>query len=171
MMVDIHPLFFPLSSSKSRRVLVFLDWMFMWCFFQRLNALPSLKIFLKDGLRKLPFFGWAMTHLRFIFLTRDWKQDEVSLTKTLASLLACDDPSSFLFFPEGTDLSPSNLRRNNAYAVKKGWPLTTQTLHPRTTGRPPPPPVPHGLLFEFDWTIHNPYDWLVCRRLCPRWIN
>jgi len=37
-------------------------------------------------------------------------------------------------FPEGTDLSPSNVIRSNKYAEKNNLPNYKYVLHPKTTG-------------------------------------
>lgn len=39
-----------------------------------------------------------------------------------------------LLFPEGTDLSPSNIVRSNKYADKNNLPNYKHVLHPKTTG-------------------------------------
>jgi 1-acyl-sn-glycerol-3-phosphate acyltransferase len=45
-----------------------LDAMFLWSFGLRTHVLHHLKIILKDGLRSVPIFGWAMQMFEFIFL-------------------------------------------------------------------------------------------------------
>ena len=47
-----------------------IDWMFLWCFCLRLGILDSMKIVLKDSLKSIPGFGWAMQSFMFLFLAR-----------------------------------------------------------------------------------------------------
>lgn len=54
-----------ISNHRTR-----IDWMFLWCLFLRMEVLHQLRVILKDGLRKIPIFGWAMQFFRFIFLVR-----------------------------------------------------------------------------------------------------
>lgn len=54
---------FWLSNHRTR-----IDWMLLWCLGTRTGSLDRLKIVLKDQLRSIPIFGWAMQHMSFIFL-------------------------------------------------------------------------------------------------------
>ncbi|CAK4660374.1 unnamed protein product [Aphanomyces euteiches] len=118
-----------ISNHRTR-----IDWMLLWSLGLRTNTLHHLKIILKNGLRSVPVFGWAMQMFQFIFLSRDWKQDEKNLTTLLTHLGATRPNSSYLLFPEGTDLSPSNVEKSNAFAVAKGQVPRKYSLYPRTTG-------------------------------------
>ena len=111
------------------------DWMFLWCLAARLGQLGSLKIALKDSLRAAPFFGWAMQAFLFVFLCRrDRDADLQRLSSTLDHCAAHGDPIAFLLFPEGTDLSPSNLEKDARYATAHGKRPYAHLLHPRTAG-------------------------------------
>jgi lysocardiolipin and lysophospholipid acyltransferase len=119
-----------------------LDWMFLWAFFRRLGGgagscaggLPTLKIVLKDTLKHLPAFGWAMQFFLFLFLRRAWERDAAHIASLLGYFRAHGEPLSLLLFPEGTDLSPSNVAKSNAFAAKAGAPAYDYVLHPRTRG-------------------------------------
>ena len=122
-----------------RRVLVLcnhrtrLDWMLLWSFFARIGFLGSLKIVLKKELKRVPFFGWAMQCFLFIFLERKWEKDEPYLNRILP-YIAQQDEFCILMFPEGTDLSESNIKKSNAWSEKHGLPTKAYTLHPRSKG-------------------------------------
>eukprot|EP00939_MAST-03C_sp_MAST-3C-sp1_P003055 g3055.t1 len=115
-----------------------LDWMFLWSYFSRINALESLKIVLKAGLKSVPFIGWAMQCFRFIFLSRSskyWDRDKAYVSSVLQSFGNVYPDLRLLVFPEGTDLSVSNIEKGKKWAKKNG--LSTDrkyTLHPRTKG-------------------------------------
>src|SRR3989338_2965481 len=47
------------------------DWLFLWDFFLRQQRLLYEKIVLKGSLKSLPFFGWSMQAMKFIFVARN----------------------------------------------------------------------------------------------------
>jgi lysocardiolipin and lysophospholipid acyltransferase len=110
-----------------------LDWMFLWSFFARLGLLGSLKIIMKAELKFAPFFGWGMQCFPYIFLTRKWEQDKSYLEQVLPYLSKQQDVC-FLIFPEGTDLSESNVKKSQDWSQKKGLKSKTHTLQPRVKG-------------------------------------
>ena len=94
-----------LSNHRCR-----LDWLFLWCLFRRLGhwssfgTLANLKIVLKEPLKKLPGFGWAMQFLLFAFIHRDWARDRSYMTRLLGGYFtAFGERVTVLLFPEGTD--------------------------------------------------------------------
>ncbi|KAG1689629.1 hypothetical protein DVH05_020258 [Phytophthora capsici] len=118
-----------LSNHRTR-----IDWMLLWSVAWRTHTLHQLRIVLKAPLRKIPIFGWAMQHFIFIFLHRHWADDQVNLQKLLPFLSAKEPEASYLLFPEGTDLSESNLEKSAAFAEKNGLLRRQYSLYPRTTG-------------------------------------
>lgn len=118
-----------LSNHRTR-----IDWMLLWSVAWRTRTLHQLRIILKAPLRKVPIFGWAMQHFIFIFLQRRWADDQVNLRKLLPFLTTAEPDASYLLFPEGTDLSDSNLAKSAAFAEKNGLPARQYSLYPRTTG-------------------------------------
>ncbi|KAG7398183.1 Lysocardiolipin acyltransferase 1 [Phytophthora boehmeriae] len=118
-----------LSNHRTR-----IDWMLLWSVALRTRTLHQLRIVLKAPLRKIPIFGWAMQHFIFIFLQRRWADDQVNLRRLLPFLTSAEPEASYLLFPEGTDLSDSNLVKSAAFAEKNGLPPRHYSLYPRTTG-------------------------------------
>jgi len=114
-----------------------IDWMFLWGLGVAIGRLQGLKIVLKDGLRKAPGFGWACQCFGFPFMSRKSRNlDLATLTESVE--LHCEQGASnrlaLLLFPEGTDLSESNLAKSHEYAKSKGLPCHNQILHPKTAG-------------------------------------
>lgn len=107
-----------------------LDWLYLWSFFRRTNHLKNLVIVLKNDLGQLPVFGWAMKIWKFILLKRDWKTDQVEISSKLLKF----GNKTLLIFPEGTDLSASNVEKSNKYAVENHLPEYKHVLHPKTRG-------------------------------------
>lgn len=93
-----------------------------------------LKVILKEALRYVPIFGWAAQLMLYIFLGRDREQDIPHIKRAISYLLHTDEKVVFLLFPEGTDLSPSNLQRSMEFSKEKGLREYSQVLYPRPAG-------------------------------------
>jgi len=114
-----------------------LDWMFFWPVAHRLRLLEGgmLKIALKENLRSAPFFGWAMQAFLFIFLRRNDRDGDLArLRASLEHATAHGDRHALLIFPEGTDLSPTNVELAQTFAKQKGKAAYKHVLHPRAAG-------------------------------------
>eukprot|EP00405_Crypthecodinium_cohnii_P006269 CAMPEP_0194780182 /NCGR_PEP_ID=MMETSP0323_2-20130528/72982_1 /TAXON_ID=2866 ORGANISM="Crypthecodinium cohnii, Strain Seligo" /NCGR_SAMPLE_ID=MMETSP0323_2 /ASSEMBLY_ACC=CAM_ASM_000346 /LENGTH=299 /DNA_ID=CAMNT_0039718081 /DNA_START=51 /DNA_END=946 /DNA_ORIENTATION=- len=113
-----------------------IDWMFTWGLCLALDRLGSLKIVMKDSLKKVPFFGWAMQHFGFTFLSRKNRDHDLATLKWSSSYQSHEPGSrmTMLIFPEGTDLSSSNLEKSKAFATKAGLPVYREVLHPKIAG-------------------------------------
>lgn len=111
-----------------------IDWMLLWPLFAQTDLLFTLKIVLKGELSSMPLFGWTMQTFRFLFLSRKWDVDRVHLDKIFAYMKRHGERATFLIFPEGTDLSPSNVAKSSKYAADNGLPVFQHVLNPRLTG-------------------------------------
>jgi len=110
-----------------------IDWMFHWAVAIALGRLANLKIVLKDALRVAPGFGWAMQCNSYPFVCRKDRNKDLETLRRV-SFLGGGLKLALLLFPEGTDLSDSNLQKSHAHAEKEGLSKYTQVLHPRTAG-------------------------------------
>lgn len=91
------------------------DWMFCgWAyasFFQ--HSYPFLVFLLKESLRTVPFFGYAAQTLPYAFLGRRREQDLPHLRRLLRYFAGeYKTLPAIIMFPEGTDLSESNVFKN-----------------------------------------------------------
>jgi lysocardiolipin and lysophospholipid acyltransferase len=111
-----------------------LDWMFLWNFIIRFLSLKNEKIIMKKPLKNIPWFGWGMQHFLFLFLERNWIQDQFYLKNLLNYFIEQEYPIQLLLFPEGTDLCPNSRKRDDAYAEKQGLQKYEKVLHPRIKG-------------------------------------
>eukprot|EP00288_Rhodomonas_lens_P015756 CAMPEP_0177697712 /NCGR_PEP_ID=MMETSP0484_2-20121128/4656_1 /TAXON_ID=354590 /ORGANISM="Rhodomonas lens, Strain RHODO" /LENGTH=272 /DNA_ID=CAMNT_0019208761 /DNA_START=354 /DNA_END=1172 /DNA_ORIENTATION=+ len=93
-----------------------------------------MKIVLKDSLKSWPAFGWAMQSFMFVFLARDKSKDLQHMEDVLSYHTSNHHPLSLVLFPEGTDLSPTNMERSNAYAAQNKLPKYKYVLHPKVVG-------------------------------------
>lgn len=107
------------------------DWMYLWVLCLRQGQLSGLKIVLKESLKGMPGFGWATQMLLFVFLKRD-KSKDLQRVREISDYLVClNVPTTLLIFPEGTDLSPSNLLKSLLFAKKEGLAEYQYVLHPK----------------------------------------
>jgi lysocardiolipin and lysophospholipid acyltransferase len=78
--------------------------------------------------------GWGMSACSFIFIKRGSQNRARDLGRVRALcryLLRLRVANSLILFPEGTDLSASNQRKDAEYAAKQGLQPYTYVLHPR----------------------------------------
>jgi lysocardiolipin and lysophospholipid acyltransferase len=72
------------------------------------------KMLLKQDLKKIPIFGWAMQLFMFCFLDRyNRPSDLLEIQTKLRYHVRNSTNTNFLIFPEGTDLSVSNIKKSN----------------------------------------------------------
>ena len=98
-----------------------------WCYASKFNLNSSLRIILKDSLRSVPLFGWAMQITMYIFLSRKREMDIPHIKRTLSYLLCTGATPSLFLFPEGTDLSESNKKKSNT--CKYAYIMPFNTIH------------------------------------------
>ncbi|ORC87759.1 putative acetyltransferase [Trypanosoma theileri] len=110
-----------------------IDWLVLFPFLTRAGGSRTLRIVLKAELSRVPIYGWSMQFFRYIFLSRKWDKDEERMREMIA-FYKSSGGATILLFPEGTDLSKSNIEKSNAYAAEKGLPIFHHVLNPRSTG-------------------------------------
>ncbi|KAH3684874.1 hypothetical protein WICPIJ_004152 [Wickerhamomyces pijperi] len=140
---------------------IYTDWAYIWYLLFKANGLSSfIYIMLKDSLKHLPILGFGMQRFRFIFLSRSWKSDEITMGNALSRIDAdargkgtssgclrdlygefeagIDKnktwPFALVLFPEGTNLSANTRGKSEAYALKNNKPIFKHVLLPKTTG-------------------------------------
>eukprot|EP00316_Scyphosphaera_apsteinii_P016347 CAMPEP_0119302046 /NCGR_PEP_ID=MMETSP1333-20130426/3720_1 /TAXON_ID=418940 /ORGANISM="Scyphosphaera apsteinii, Strain RCC1455" /LENGTH=375 /DNA_ID=CAMNT_0007304283 /DNA_START=57 /DNA_END=1184 /DNA_ORIENTATION=+ len=112
-----------------------IDWMFHWVLLARSRAAGSLKIALKEPLKAVPFFGWAMQAFLFVFLSRSKRaSDLATIRSVLGYTLRISEPVRLVLFPEGTDLSPTNLHKSHQFSDANNLPRFQHVLQPRSAG-------------------------------------
>ena len=126
--------------SKTRPTLIIMnhrcrfDWLFLWCFLLRRGSLTKERIILKKGIAKIPFFGWAMDFVLFLFVHRNWSDDEKAITDMINFYHDTSLPVQLLLFPEGSNLSDLNKQKDRQFAEKNGLCVNEYVMHPRTKG-------------------------------------
>ncbi|XP_026496373.2 lysocardiolipin acyltransferase 1-like [Vanessa tameamea] len=94
----------------------------------------KIKFVLKDEIKTVPGMGWIMQLNYFLYVKRNWQQDEVSMTQFVDYYKRLRYHQQVVLFPEGTDLSEDNRRRSEKFALSRQLPNFEFVLHPRTTG-------------------------------------
>jgi 1-acyl-sn-glycerol-3-phosphate acyltransferase len=111
------------------------DWLYcFWWYGAYVHMGEYLRVVLKDALRSVPFYGWAMQMSMYIFLQRSRDADVPHIYNVMSYLLKTSEKVSTLIFPEGTDLSESNVRKSNQYARERGLPEYRYVMYPKPTG-------------------------------------
>ncbi|KAG0418023.1 hypothetical protein EQH57_0828 [Dictyocoela roeselum] len=73
------------------------DWLFLLAILKSFNMYDNNCIILKHSLSKLPVFGYAMKCFGYIFLKREWTEDEQILSEGLGALKDKDEFSVIIF--------------------------------------------------------------------------
>ncbi len=100
----------------------------------RMEMLDFLKWFVKDILKWVPGFGWAMWFLDSIFLKRNWNRDSASVALTFDRIRRYGARFICISFVEGTRATPEKKERSRGFARQKGLPVLEHVMVPRTKG-------------------------------------
>eukprot|EP01035_Chromulina_nebulosa_P026179 gene26179-34243_t len=137
-----HPEILDDSSTNSRILIVCnhrtpVDWMFAgWSYSVMMRKYLHVSFVLKNPLKHVPFFGWCAQAMLWIFLQRNRDQD-IPTMKNMISMLTDidrDEAQCVFIFPEGTDLSNSNITKSNAFAAEHGFSELRYVLYPKPAG-------------------------------------
>uniref|UniRef100_A0A0N4ZRD9 PlsC domain-containing protein n=1 Tax=Parastrongyloides trichosuri TaxID=131310 RepID=A0A0N4ZRD9_PARTI len=129
-----------------------LDWMFLWNALYKINPwlLVTEKISLKKPLKDIFGMGWAMQCAGYLFLERDFKNDQKNMESAIKYYSKSGNNYQILLFPEGTDKGVSATKKSHDFAIKHGLPQYDNVLHPRTAG------------FEYLIELMRRYNYINC---------
>lgn len=113
---------------------LYTDWLYLWWIAYTNNMHGFIYIILKESLRNIPIIGWSAQFYNFIFLARNWEEDQRRFKKALDKLNKPNDPMWLIIFPEGTNLSASTRANSKKWADKNGLQDMKHQLLPRSTG-------------------------------------
>ncbi|KAF2027223.1 acyltransferase-domain-containing protein [Setomelanomma holmii] len=113
---------------------LYTDWLYLWWIAYTNGMHGFIYIILKESLRNIPIIGWSAQFYNFIFLARNWEQDQRTFKKHLGRLNKPNDPMWLIIFPEGTNLSASTREKSKKWAEKNGLEDMKHQLLPRSTG-------------------------------------
>lgn len=138
--IDLRKVLTPPSSRGKTKIIIAnhhsrMDAFYLLAFLALSRHMTTnLRIVAKEDLQRVPLLGWVLQPLRYLFLTRSWANDEVYLKTMISGFRDRNEPGIILIFPEGTDLSPSNVEKSQKYARSVNLPVYNHVLNPRTTG-------------------------------------
>lgn len=113
---------------------LYTDWLYLWWIAYTNNMHGFIYIILKESLKNIPIVGWGCQFYNFIFLARNWEEDQRRFKKHLDLLNKPNDPMWLIIFPEGTNLSASTREKSKKWAEKNGLQDMKHQLLPRSTG-------------------------------------
>ncbi|OAG11441.1 acyltransferase-domain-containing protein [Paraphaeosphaeria sporulosa] len=113
---------------------LYTDWLYLWWIAYTNGLHGFVYIILKESLKNVPIIGWSAQMYNFIFLARNWEEDQQRFKKALSKLSNPKDPMWLIIFPEGTNLSASTRERSKKWAAKNGLEDMKHQLLPRSTG-------------------------------------
>ncbi|KAI8376511.1 acyltransferase-domain-containing protein [Radiomyces spectabilis] len=100
----------------------------------RRHMLHNCKYFVKDSIKWLPFFGWGMWLAGFLFVKRNWLQDQRKIQKTFDGIKKLQTPAWIINYVEGSRFTPQKLQECQEFSRGRGWPIMENVLVPRTKG-------------------------------------
>ncbi|KAF2445440.1 acyltransferase-domain-containing protein [Karstenula rhodostoma CBS 690.94] len=113
---------------------LYTDWLYLWWIAYTNGLHGFVYIILKESLKNIPIIGWSAQMYNFIFLARNWEEDQQRFKKALSKLSNPKDPMWLIIFPEGTNLSASTREKSKKWAQKNGLEDMKHQLLPRSTG-------------------------------------
>jgi len=113
---------------------LYTDWLYLWWIAYTNQMHGFIYIILKESLRNIPIIGWSAQFYNFIFLSRDWEEDQRTFKKHLSKLNKPNDPMWLIIFPEGTNLAKGTREKSKKWAEKNGLQDMKHQLLPRSTG-------------------------------------
>eukprot|EP00696_Hemimastix_kukwesjijk_P020286 gnl/Hemi2/9851_TR3425_c0_g1_i1.p2 gnl/Hemi2/9851_TR3425_c0_g1~~gnl/Hemi2/9851_TR3425_c0_g1_i1.p2 ORF type:complete len:386 (+),score=134.04 gnl/Hemi2/9851_TR3425_c0_g1_i1:75-1160(+) len=108
------------------------DWIFGFYFALIKDSLAGMKVVVKEEMKRVPVFGFAINCAEYIFLKRDWDADKATLVEGANNLH--DFPGNFwtIIFPEGTNFKQWKADKSRQYAQEHGLPVLAYHLNPRS---------------------------------------
>lgn len=113
---------------------LYTDWLYLWWIAYTNGMHGFVYIILKESLKNIPIIGWGAQFYNFIFLARNWEEDQRRFKKHLCQLNRPNDPMWLIIFPEGTNLSATTREKSKRWAEKNGLQDMKHQLLPRSTG-------------------------------------
>ncbi|XP_017477329.1 PREDICTED: 1-acyl-sn-glycerol-3-phosphate acyltransferase delta-like [Rhagoletis zephyria] len=93
------------------------------------------KAFTKVELKRMPIFGWSFFFGEFIFLQRNWKEDEKRIGPAIDQLVAHPFPITLLLLPEGTRFTSEKYQAAMKFVEERKIPINLKYhLLPRVKG-------------------------------------
>ncbi|KAI9338641.1 acyltransferase-domain-containing protein [Pilaira anomala] len=100
----------------------------------RRGMLDNCKYFVKDSVKYLPFFGWGMWLAGFIYVKRNWTEDQKRIHATFSTMKRLETPAWIINYVEGSRVTLKKLYEAQNFSRARGYPIMDHVLLPRTKG-------------------------------------
>ena len=110
------------------------DIVVLLCLARRTGRMADMRWMVKGSMKFMPFLGWGMLSLDFLFLKRDWAKDREHIAAAFARFRSRKTPVWLVLFPEGTRRTPEKHAKSMVHAGRAGHPPTEKVMLPRTKG-------------------------------------
>uniref|UniRef100_A0A1I7Z831 PlsC domain-containing protein n=1 Tax=Steinernema glaseri TaxID=37863 RepID=A0A1I7Z831_9BILA len=113
-----------------------LDWLFFWNALLQMDwrLLTTLKVVLKEVIKKVPGAGWGMQLNTLLFLNRRMEEDRKRIKDMVEYWARTENNYQVLMYPEGTTICEDTLQKSRKWGEKHGLPKFDHVLHPRVNG-------------------------------------
>lgn len=130
---------------------IYTDWLFIWFLSYTSRLSDSFFIILKD-LSNIPVLGYGMKNFNFMFLSRKWENDKVTLTNQLLKI----DANSRGFGPANGVTSVAST--NVAQSTVQHWPqgLKSNQIWP------------YQIVIYPEGTVHSPHTKIRSDKFCDK---
>ncbi|EGC29814.1 hypothetical protein DICPUDRAFT_58605 [Dictyostelium purpureum] len=153
-------------EGKDRNALVLInhthhcDWLLSFSLGERCGRIGNIKIAMKDIIKYIPFVGAGIWAMGFIFLSRQWQNDQHKINKAYSHLKKDGEPFWFVTHPEGSRFGPSNLKSSQEFAKSRNLPILNNILMPRVKGFT-------SAVLALNDTVDAVYDLTVAYKKAP----
>lgn len=107
------------------------DWAHLFLIHHHRGNLDGVRTVLKGSTKFIPGFGQVMYLNNWPYVSRDWKKDQIYLTKLFRVYKEQKMRLCLWIFPEGTRITPKKLAKSQSYAAKTGKPAFKHVMLPR----------------------------------------
>ena len=109
-----------------------LDFIFFTLLYLRFNSLQYIKTVGKEAVKYMPLIGHYFQFANHIFVKRNWKEDQLSLKKSLE--YTKKDNYNFIILPEGFVIDEDKIKESHEFSKERGLEKYNNILHPRIKG-------------------------------------
>ena len=111
-----------------------IDWLVGFSLVDRSQMLGKMRAVAKDVIKFIPGIGWSFYFTGWIFVKRNSIKDLEHMTRSAKKLSQSPTQFALSILPEGTRFTPEKHQQSIAVATKKGLPIFTHHLLPRSRG-------------------------------------
>ncbi|EDR29185.1 1-acylglycerol-3-phosphate acyltransferase, putative [Entamoeba dispar SAW760] len=98
------------------------------------GRIGSMRYFMKDDIKKIPFIGFGFYMMDSIYLKRNFQLDQHHINETFKRFRNKYYPFWLIIFPEGTRAKPEKIVEAQKYCLEHKLPIYKNLLNPRHTG-------------------------------------